>query len=74
MAGFVIDRVRPDQVTEEATFWDFSESVDLFDVIKLDRGRDTVLSSGEMPPWRSKNLRLTRQAKGRQSNISMTNS
>jgi len=72
--GLVIDGVRPDHVAEESALGDLAEAVDLLDVVELGEEEGTVLSSGEMPPWRRRNLRLTRQARGRQSNISITSS
>jgi hypothetical protein len=71
MAIFVIDWVSPHEIAEETALGHFPKSIYLLDVLQLYQGRLTVLSSGEMPPCRRRNLRLTRQASGRQSNISI---
>ncbi len=71
VAVLIINGVCPHKVTEEATLWYLPESINLFDIFQLRHYRLTVLSSGEMPPCSSRNFRLTRQANGRQSNISM---
>jgi hypothetical protein len=69
--SLAIDRVRPHQIAKQTIFWYFAKSVNLLDVVELYECTFTVLSSGDMPPWRRRNLRLTRQARGRQSNISI---
>jgi hypothetical protein len=70
----VVHWVRPHQVAEKPTLRHLPETVDLLYVLQLHRKIITVFNSGEMPPWRSRNLRLTRQDKGRQSNMSIVRS
>lgn len=70
MTIFIINWISPNKIAKKTWFWHLSNPINVLNIIQLELLlKRTDCSSGDIPPWTQRNLPLTKQERGKQSNI-----